>query len=50
MFVNGLKLQNDQEDKSRLLTMLDSETDDKPLTLNNLVAETERMLLQIKST
>lgn len=43
MFVNGLKCQKFQEYKSRLLTLLDSETNTNPLTLDHLVAEIERI-------
>ena len=43
LFVNGLKCKNDQEYKVRLLQLLDSESEQNPLTLDNLVAEIERI-------
>ncbi|XP_037810815.1 uncharacterized protein K02A2.6-like isoform X2 [Lucilia sericata] len=43
IFVNGLSSHKDQEYKARLLTLLESETEQNQLNLDNLVAEVERI-------
>ncbi|XP_037806223.1 uncharacterized protein K02A2.6-like [Lucilia sericata] len=43
ILVNGLSSHKDQEYKARLLTLLESETEQNQLNLDNLVAEVERI-------
>ncbi|XP_017476105.1 PREDICTED: uncharacterized protein K02A2.6-like isoform X2 [Rhagoletis zephyria] len=43
MFVHGMQSASDEDLRARLLSMLDSETSERPLTIDNLVAEIQRI-------
>ncbi|XP_036334786.1 uncharacterized protein K02A2.6-like [Rhagoletis pomonella] len=43
MFLHGMQSASDEDLRARLLSMLDSETSERPLTIDNLVAEIQRI-------
>ncbi|XP_036340663.1 uncharacterized protein K02A2.6-like [Rhagoletis pomonella] len=43
MFVHGMQSASDEDLRARLLSLLDSETSERPLTIDNLVAEIQRI-------